>query len=691
MIVLRTASWVGTIIAVASCLTNAARAQEQVACSVSGPAPETDPERVQEITTWVTGVENNLGLPVPRTEDLCLKLQGFTSEWAHNVVRPQTMEEFFRAAVAHAINAQCEVLKAAHDKTRQFWVDTEAARAAACLAVIQPGTWSAPRAAAQQLSDKPQKVVDGYDPIPAAWNIKIDLLGFLPVGTEYCTQAGKCRFVGDELRFKIGDVIVRGPQGCGQNVDDPACVKARVPVQVLAASPAGSIIVRLNGTNYATGGPQWYKKQADGSYIGGPVTIIYKGVTTASMCVPKVNGWPTSLCARYTAKILPSASGAQAQTRLPLCDDHSWNDMSTGQIQCTDDMIERSRIAGFRAGAYCWILEQTLARSMSMPVVMCDDSEPNRVAAIIQFASDGQTYFEHAKQPTPWGDISNDLMGTCMPLQSDLETQLCRASGGLRKWCESTRKGTAATNCTEEWARQVEQRGESSSVAREAIANRIRICRANFAFCEQEMQRPAVITPSPALKEAAHDYCSAAKRFVESRGYAMVLCNESTGRYDRGGLAVFDKGGELWLVLGSDPDDIEGTSQFEACGHRFDDSFGAPCYRAKEIVTGVSAADHNQAARRFCDNLYRPNEEPQHPDEHISPSDPKSPALGELHRKARNEEYPTCLEKYSWKTDTAPVQEREPEPRSLVERPKQPLPQPRPRQSLFEQLFGTQR
>lgn len=117
-----------------------------------------------------------------------------------------------------------------------------------------------------------------YDPIPAAWNIKIGLPGLLSVGAEYCTQRGQCKFVGDEIvGFKIGNTPVGGIQGCQPLPDADPCLQARIPVEVLAASRAGSVIIRLNGRKYAVGVLHWYKREHDGSFIGGPVSVISSG------------------------------------------------------------------------------------------------------------------------------------------------------------------------------------------------------------------------------------------------------------------------------------------------------------------------------------------------------------------------------------------------------------------------------
>lgn len=119
-----------------------------------------------------------------------------------------------------------------------------------------------------------------YDPIPPGWNIKIGLPGTLSVGAQYCTEFGKCKFVGDDIvGLTIGGTAVGGVQGCQQMPDAEPCLKARIPVEVLAMASTGVPIVRLNGINYAVSGMNWYKKEPDGSYIGGPVSVIYQGVS----------------------------------------------------------------------------------------------------------------------------------------------------------------------------------------------------------------------------------------------------------------------------------------------------------------------------------------------------------------------------------------------------------------------------
>lgn len=124
-------------------------------------------------------------------------------------------------------------------------------------------------------------IAGDYDPIPKGWSIKIGLPGTLSVGAQYCTELGKCQYVGNDIvGFTIGGTAVGGIQGCQSRPDAEPCMKARIPVEVLAASPTGSVIVRLKGRNFAVGGVQWYKRMPDGSFIGGPVSVIYQGVST---------------------------------------------------------------------------------------------------------------------------------------------------------------------------------------------------------------------------------------------------------------------------------------------------------------------------------------------------------------------------------------------------------------------------
>lgn len=139
-------------------------------------------------------------------------------------------------------------------------------------------------AISQNIHAKPPSKLDdkSYDPIPSGWDIKIGLPGKLIVGAEYCTQSGKCKFVGNDIvGLSIGGTAVGGIQGCEMMRDAEACRAAEVPVEVLATNRNGSVIVRLEGKNYAVGGMKWYKPkpESDGSFMGGPVTVIYQGVS----------------------------------------------------------------------------------------------------------------------------------------------------------------------------------------------------------------------------------------------------------------------------------------------------------------------------------------------------------------------------------------------------------------------------
>jgi hypothetical protein len=142
-------------------------------------------------------------------------------------------------------------------------------------ATVDTGSSPSPKADPDASAESPDAF---YDPIPEAWSIKIGLPGTLSVGAEYCTQSGKCQDVGEGT---VGLI-----QQCQETPDAEPCLKARIPVQVLASSPNGRVIVRLNGRNYAVGGIQWEHREPDGSSIGGPVSVIYQGAS-----IPLRLGW----------------------------------------------------------------------------------------------------------------------------------------------------------------------------------------------------------------------------------------------------------------------------------------------------------------------------------------------------------------------------------------------------------------
>lgn len=126
-------------------------AMRQVTCAQTGPSPDpVDPTLAPKITAWVTKVEQQLGLTAANWHGkpaqaatpavaAALELQALTADWAA-AANPGTVEGIFRAAVQHGVNVQYETLMIAADSTHaekhQFWVDTEAARASACLALI---------------------------------------------------------------------------------------------------------------------------------------------------------------------------------------------------------------------------------------------------------------------------------------------------------------------------------------------------------------------------------------------------------------------------------------------------------------------------------------------------------------------------------------------------------------------------
>jgi TPR repeat protein len=129
-----------------------AASQQQVTCAATGPSPNpVDPALAPRIITWVTAVEKKLGLTAANWHGqparasnpavaAALELQALTADW-EAAAQPGTVESIFRSAVGHGVNVQYETLMInadpANAKTHQSWVSTEAARAAACLALIR--------------------------------------------------------------------------------------------------------------------------------------------------------------------------------------------------------------------------------------------------------------------------------------------------------------------------------------------------------------------------------------------------------------------------------------------------------------------------------------------------------------------------------------------------------------------------
>ena len=131
-----------------------AEARAQVTCDFNGPSPDpVDPTLAPRAIAWVSKIETTLRLtsikrhtvpakadkPKTASEDKFIELQAVVSDWML-AAKPGTVEYFFRSAVGHGVNVQYETLmtqiNSENAQRHQFWVDTEAARAAACLDLI---------------------------------------------------------------------------------------------------------------------------------------------------------------------------------------------------------------------------------------------------------------------------------------------------------------------------------------------------------------------------------------------------------------------------------------------------------------------------------------------------------------------------------------------------------------------------
>jgi hypothetical protein len=72
-------------------------------------------------------------------------------------------------------------------------------------------------------------LVSAQEHDPKTWGVQINLPGTLSAYAQYCTRSGKCDWV--IARTPQGDIL-----GCYEKRDSELCLKARIPVQVLAIS-----------------------------------------------------------------------------------------------------------------------------------------------------------------------------------------------------------------------------------------------------------------------------------------------------------------------------------------------------------------------------------------------------------------------------------------------------------------------
>lgn len=112
-----------------------------VSCNDVGAAPtRIDPTLAPGIIKWVSGVERQFKLRPPESAKEAMNLQALIAKW-EDQAPPGSVDSFFRAAVGHGVNVQYETFMLEddlknHDK-HQFFINLEAARADACLALTR--------------------------------------------------------------------------------------------------------------------------------------------------------------------------------------------------------------------------------------------------------------------------------------------------------------------------------------------------------------------------------------------------------------------------------------------------------------------------------------------------------------------------------------------------------------------------
>lgn len=118
-----------------------------------------------------------------------------------------------------------------------------------------------------------------YDPLPP-WTRVLNRPGWLVPGSKYCTENGKCQILGAELgAIPLGDGRTAPPEiGCSLNPEYAPCANGRVEVELLVQSGVrGTVIFRMNGTNYVAASQPWSKEYPDGSSVGGPLMVEENG------------------------------------------------------------------------------------------------------------------------------------------------------------------------------------------------------------------------------------------------------------------------------------------------------------------------------------------------------------------------------------------------------------------------------
>lgn len=193
-----------------------------------------------------------------------------------------------------------------------------------------------------------------YDPVPPGWSRRIDQPGLILVGGEYCTQDGKCHWVGEAMPEAVypDGTRIAGIQACNMRQQQPECERARMSVQVLAASPGGSFIVRMNGVNYGTTASHLVI-QSGGQLVPADRYTPFAGATVPPRAQygPRQRAFAACIDREAATGKYTSLDGGHSALRMLGACQHSWTDYLDGCVARGNDQGSCGLSAGVIAQA----------------------------------------------------------------------------------------------------------------------------------------------------------------------------------------------------------------------------------------------------------------------------------------------------------------------------------------------------